>query len=79
MTERDDPAWLVLRERGEDVSHVPEGARACYDALTALFDELEVESPRPGWKQRARAGLGREAQQDRAAWARGVVGVPRRG
>lgn len=69
MAEPDDPAWLVLRERGDDVSHVPVDTRARYDALTALFDELELEAPSPGWKQRALAALDRESQQDGAASA----------
>ena len=69
MTEPDDPAWLVLRERGDDVSHVPADTRARYDALTALFGELELEAPSAGWKQRALAALDREWQQDGAAAA----------
>jgi hypothetical protein len=51
MNEPDD-RWLLLRERGGDVSHVSASARARYEQLAELIQALPGEAPRPGWKAR---------------------------
>jgi hypothetical protein len=57
MSEPDDQAWILQRERGEDVSHIPADTRAGYDRLAALIETLLDETPDPGWKQRVLATL----------------------
>lgn len=52
MSEPDDQAWILQRERGEDISHVPARTRAGFDRLAALIEALPDEVPDPGWKQR---------------------------
>jgi hypothetical protein len=52
MTESNDYEWLLARERGEDVSHVPAETRARYGQLDRLIKELPAHAPSPGWKQR---------------------------
>ncbi len=51
MSEPNDSDWLLARERGDDVSHVPAATRAIYDRLAALIKELPGQAPSPGWKQ----------------------------
>jgi hypothetical protein len=57
MREPEDARWLALRERGEDVSHVPAREQARYDALARLFAALPGATPAPGWKQRILAAF----------------------
>jgi hypothetical protein len=52
VNDADDSEWLLARERGEDVSHVPAETRARYDRLTRLIEALPDRAPSPGWKQR---------------------------
>lgn len=58
MNEPDDRTWILQRERGEDVSHIPARTRAGYDRLAALIAALADETPDPGWKRRVFASLG---------------------
>jgi hypothetical protein len=51
MTESNDYEWLLARERGEDVSHIPAATRARYSQLDRLIKELPAHAPSPGWKQ----------------------------
>ncbi len=51
-TESNDCEWLLARERGEDVSHVPAQTREKYSQLDGLLRELPACAPDPGWKQR---------------------------
>lgn len=57
MSEPSDDEWLRLRERGEDVSHIPARTRAKYDPLIKLLETLPAETPSQGWKQRVLAAL----------------------
>lgn len=50
MSDRDRD-WLLARERGDDVSHVPAQIRARYADLAQLIAELPGTSPPPGWKR----------------------------
>lgn len=52
MSEPDDHEWLLQRERGEDVSHVPAARRAKYDRLARLLQALPDDPPDPGWQDR---------------------------
>jgi hypothetical protein len=52
MNELDDSEWLLARERGEDVSHVPAYTREKYSQLDRLIHDLPTCAPSPGWKQR---------------------------
>lgn len=52
MTESNDYEWLLARERGEDVSHIPAETRAKYSQLDRLIKELPAHAPSPGWRQR---------------------------
>lgn len=52
MTESNDYEWLLARERGEDVSHIPAETRAKYNQLDRLIKQLPAHAPSPGWKQR---------------------------
>jgi hypothetical protein len=68
MREPEDSHWLVLRERGEDVSDIPADVRAPYDELARLLTELPRQSPRAGWKQRVLAAIDPPAVR-RRHWA----------
>ncbi|HET7500274.1 MAG TPA: hypothetical protein VFK02_04700 [Kofleriaceae bacterium] len=57
MSEPDDHQWLLLRERGEDVSHVPVARRAKYDRLARLLEALPDDEPDPAWQQRVLAAV----------------------
>jgi hypothetical protein len=57
MSEPDDDEWLLLRERGKDVSHIPARTRAKYDQLVKLLEALPAETPSQGWKHRVLAAL----------------------
>ncbi|HEX4420169.1 MAG TPA: hypothetical protein VH165_19775 [Kofleriaceae bacterium] len=59
-----------MRERGEDVSHVPAREQARYDALVGLFAALPGATPPPGWKQRILAAF------DAPAGSEAVLPVP---
>jgi hypothetical protein len=52
MTETNDCEWLLARERGEDVSHIPDYTREKYSRLDRLIQDLPTCAPSPGWKQR---------------------------
>ena len=52
MTASNDHEWLLARERGEDVSHVPAPTREKYSQLDELIKELPAHAPNPGWRQR---------------------------
>ncbi len=58
MTDPDDTEWLLARERGEDVSHVPAELRAKYDRLGSMIEALPDHAPSPGWRQRVLDALG---------------------
>jgi len=47
-----DREWLLARERGEDVSHVPAPTRARYAELEQLITALPGQAPPPSWKRR---------------------------
>ena len=57
MREPDDHEWLLARERGEDVSHVPEDTRTAYQQLEQLLTALPEPVPSAGWKDRVLAAL----------------------
>jgi hypothetical protein len=67
MSESNDHEWILLRERGEDVSHVPAETRAKYERLARLFEALPGETPSAGWKQRVFAALDDPPAHDSAA------------
>jgi hypothetical protein len=67
MTEPDDFEWLVLRERGEEVSGVPAKVRAKYERLARLLEELPDDAPDPAWKQRVLAVVDALPPNDSAA------------
>jgi hypothetical protein len=52
-----DHEWLLARERGEDVSHVPAHTRATYDLLQARLGDLPDEAPGLAWRHRVLAAL----------------------
>jgi len=52
MTEPADHEWLLARERGDDVSQVPEARRAPYRQLEQLVAALPDPAPPAGWKRR---------------------------
>jgi hypothetical protein len=57
MPEPSDEEWLLARERGDDVSHVPAQTRARYAELEQLISALPGLSPGPAWKRRVLDGL----------------------
>jgi hypothetical protein len=57
MDELYDFSWLCKRERGEDISHVPEATRTKYRQLEQLLAALPDPAPDPGWKHRVLAAL----------------------
>jgi hypothetical protein len=59
-----DSRWLVARERGEDVSHVPSATRAAYHELGALIARLPGHGPGADWRRRVLEAIGR--REDRA-------------
>jgi len=83
MSEPNDPAWLLARERGEDVSHVPEAHRATYAELERLIAALPDPAPSPGWKARvletldppAAAGPTVTVARSRRRWVRAAAAV----
>lgn len=52
MADSEDEDWLLARERGDDVSHVPPDTRARYEHLDQLIAALPEQPPPAGWKQR---------------------------
>ena len=52
MSDTRDHEWLLIRERGGDVSHVAAATRAPYDELGELLAKLPGVAPRAGWQQR---------------------------
>lgn len=68
MADRDDREWLLARERGEDISDIPEATRARYRELGQLIESLPGRSPSPGWKQRALAAIDQPVAPPRRAW-----------
>lgn len=52
MMETNDYEWLLARERGEDVSHIPRDTREKYSQLDRLIQDLPAGAPSAGWKQR---------------------------
>jgi len=52
VREPDDHEWLLARERGEDVSHVPADTRAAYAQLEHLLAALPASVPSAKWKHR---------------------------
>jgi hypothetical protein len=57
MTQRDDREWLLARERGDDISDVPETTRAAYHQLEQLIAALPDPAPPADWKRRTLAAL----------------------
>jgi hypothetical protein len=57
MAEPDEEEWLLARERGEDVSHIPARMRARYEQLDKLIEALPERVPPAGWKQRVLGAL----------------------
>lgn len=83
MTESNDYEWLLARERGEDVSYIPEHRRERYGQLDRLIHDLPMCAPSPGWKQRVLDCLDDPLVADRPrtfpwATARSRVAAPRR-
>jgi len=70
MSEPDDPAWILQRERGEDVSHISAETRVGYDRLAALIEALPNEAPDPEWKQRILATLDEPPARDMSSASR---------
>jgi hypothetical protein len=64
MSDSKDHEWLLLRERGEDVSHISASTRAKYDRLATLFEALPGATPSRGWKQPILATLDELSAQD---------------
>lgn len=61
-TDQDDEGWLLERERGRDVSHVPLARREAYERLQAHIAKLPDAEPRPGWEDEVRSAIEREEQ-----------------
>jgi hypothetical protein len=83
MTELNDSKWLLARERGEDVSHVPAYTRERYSQLDQMIQDLPTCAPSPGWKQRVLDSLDDPLIADRPrifplATARSRVAPPHR-
>jgi hypothetical protein len=83
MIESNDYEWLLARERGEDVSHIPAHTRDKYTRLDQLIQDLPASAPSPGWKQRVLDSLDDSLVADRPrnfplATARSRVASPRR-
>jgi hypothetical protein len=83
MTESNDYEWLLARERGEDISHVPAHMRDRYSQLDRLIQDLPACAPSPGWKQRVLDSLDDQLVADRPrifplATARSRVASPHR-
>lgn len=83
MTELNDSKWLLARERGEDVSHVPAYTRERYSQLDQMIQDLPTCAPSAGWKQRVLDSLDDPLIADRPrifplATARSRVASPRR-
>lgn len=66
MSEHRDDKWLLTRERGEDVSHVPAEARAPYEELGAMLRNLPAIAPSKDWKARVLAAL--DAEEAKRVW-----------
>ena len=60
MGELEDRDWLLARERGEDVSHVPAPTRLMYSHVEWLLAALRDPVPTAGWKRRVLEALDRE-------------------
>jgi hypothetical protein len=67
MSERRDHEWLLARERGEDVSHVPAATRTPYDELGVMLRDLPAMTPRGAWKARVLAVIDEEEAKRLAA------------
>ena len=83
MTESNDYKWLMARERGEDVSHIPAHTRDKYRQIDQLIQDLPACAPSPGWKQRVLDSLDDPLVAERprvfpGATARSRVAPPRR-
>lgn len=52
MGELEDREWLLARERGEDVSHIPATTRLTYAHVEWLLAALRDPAPTAGWKRR---------------------------
>jgi hypothetical protein len=50
--ELEDREWLLARERGEDVSHIPATTRLTYAHVEWLLAALRDPAPTAGWKRR---------------------------
>jgi len=57
MSDPRDHLWLLARERGEDVDHVPAATRAGYHQLERLLAALPDPAPPTGWKARVLGAL----------------------
>lgn len=57
MSDPNDHVWLLARERGEDVAHVPAATRASYHQLERLIAALPTPAPPAGWKERVLGAL----------------------
>jgi hypothetical protein len=60
-----DYKWLVARERGEDIGHVPAGEREAYEQLSALIGS--GLAPRAGFRQRVLDLIDAEERGERPA------------
>jgi len=67
-----DHGWLLARERGEDISHIPMHVRAKYEQLEQLLAALPDPSAGPRWRPRVLAAVGR-ARRRRVWLAAGSV------
>ena len=66
-----DAKWLLARERGQDVSHVPAGERAAYERLGALLGS--GVAPRAGFRDRVLAAIDAAEQAEQTAAAAPVA------
>ena len=69
MGELEDREWLLARERGEDVSHVPATTRLTYAHVEWLLATLRDPAPTAGWKRRVLDALDGEPEPRSAGLA----------
>lgn len=51
LVDEEDSAWLLAKDRGEDVSHVSTETREDYADLERLLAELPLGEPDPSWHE----------------------------
>ena len=84
MGEPQDREWLLARERGEDVSHIPATTRVTYAQVEWLLAALCDPAPPAGWKRRVLDALAPEdcnaqpARTERSPRGEGRAATPLR-